>query len=528
MKIRFLGAARTVTGSMHVMECGGHKFAIDCGLFQGSKEIKEKNYQDFKVDPQTLEFVILSHAHIDHSGLIPKLCKLGFSGPIYCNPATAELAKVMLPDSAHIQESEVERKNRKLNRAGQMPIEPIYTVEDATNCLAQFRPVNYDERVQLVEGVELCLRDAGHILGSSIVELFLEENDKKVKIVFSGDLGQENQPFIKDPTFIESADYVVMESTYGDRFHKDVLNRLEKLKQIIDETMKKGGNLIIPAFAVERTQDLLYDLNELYARGELDKNIDIYIDSPLAIAATDIFKKSSHLFDNETTNFVNNGHNPLDLPNLKYSQTKEESMQLNMVKGRTIIISASGMCEAGRIKYHLKHNLWRPESTVLFVGYQAEGTLGRKIMDGDKIVTIHGEQVNVKADIRHIEAYSSHADQAGLMGWLKKFTTPPRRVFLVHGEGNAQQVLADLIQKELHLVVVIPQWLDEYQLDTDEAMQAKSVYIQPEIAVNNNALEAEALYLQLRTKLNLLYQDSISSSNFVELIDKLKKVSADL
>jgi len=527
MKINFLGAARTVTGSMHVLECGGHRFALDCGLFQGSKEIKEKNYQDFKVDPLTLEFVILSHAHIDHSGLIPKLCKLGFKGPIFCNTATAELAKVMLPDSAHIQESEVERKNRKLSRAGQMPIEPIYTVEDATNCLSQFHPLNYDELIKPVDGIEFCLRDAGHILGSCIVEIWLEENGKKIKIVFSGDLGQEDQPFIKDPTSIERADYVIMESTYGDRFHKDVLNRLEKLKQTIDETMKKGGNLIIPAFAVERTQDLLYDLNELYIHGDLDKSIDVYIDSPLAIAATEIFKKSSPLFDDEAINYVNNGQNPLELPNLKFSHTQEESMQLNMVKGRTIIISASGMCEAGRIKHHLKHNLWRPESTVLFVGYQAEGTLGRKIMDGEKLVTIHGEQINVKADIRHIEAYSSHADQAGLMGWLSKFDGTPQKVFLVHGEGNAQQVLADLIQTKLQLPVIIPQWLDEYQLDFDEARKDKVVYSQPDATVSK-ALEAEELYLQLRTKLNRLYQESISGNKYEELIEKLNKISVDL
>lgn len=323
MKIKFLGAARTVTGSMHVIECGGHCFALDCGLFQGSKEIKERNYQDFKINPNAIDFVILSHAHIDHSGLLPKLCKLGFRGPIYCNYATAELAKVMLPDSAHIQETEVERKNRKLSRAGKMTIEPIYTVEDAINCLSQFKPVNYDEMIKLADGIEMRLRDAGHILGSSLVELWLEEAGKKTKLVFSGDLGQEDQPFIKDPTFIENADFVIMESTYGDRFHKDVLNRVEKLKQIIDEAMKKGGNLIIPAFAVERTQDLLYDLNELYVKGELDKSIDVYIDSPLAIAATEIFKNSTRLFDKETLDYLKKGFHPLEFPNLRYSHSQE-------------------------------------------------------------------------------------------------------------------------------------------------------------------------------------------------------------
>lgn len=528
MKIKFLGAARTVTGSMHVLECGGHRFALDCGLFQGSKEIKERNYQDFKVDPKALEFIILSHAHIDHSGLIPKLCKLGFKGPIYCSFATAELARIMLPDSAYIQEAEVERKNLKLKRAGKITIEPIYTVDDAMNSLSQFRSVNYDELIKLTDGIEMRLRDAGHILGSSIVELWLEEDGKKNKIVYSGDLGQEDQPFIKDPTFIENADYVIMESTYGDRFHKDVLNRLEKLKIIIDETMKKGGNLIVPAFAVERTQDLLYDLNELYVRGELDKNIDVYIDSPLAIAATEIFKQNSHLFDDETMNFVNKGFHPLELPNLKYSRSQEDSMQLNMVKGRTIIISASGMCEAGRIKHHLKHNLWRPESTILFVGYQAEGTLGRKILDGEKIVTIHSEQVTVKADIRQIEAYSSHADQAGLMSWLKKYDGTPKKVFLVHGEEKAQQTLAELIKKEMNLATVIPQWLEEYQLDADTTSEEKVLPFHLVSTATNQALEAEELYLQLRMKLNRFYQESITGNKYAELIEKLNKVSSYL
>lgn len=528
MKIKFLGAARTVTGSFHVVETDQLSFAIDCGMFQGSKEIKEKNYQDFKVDPKTLQFLILSHAHIDHSGLIPKLCKLGFKGPIYCNPATAELCKVMLPDSAYIQESEVERKNRKLSRAGQMLLEPIYTVEDAMNCLAQIQPLNYDETVELAPGVQVRLRDAGHILGSSIIEIWVEENGKKNKIVFSGDLGQNNQPFIKDPTIIEDADYVVMESTYGDRFHKDVLNRRGKLKQIIDETMKKGGNLVIPAFAVERTQDLLYDLNVLNTRGELDPTIDIYIDSPLAIAATEIFKNSTPLYDDETMQFVNSGHHPLKLPNLKYSRTQEESMQLNMVKGRTIIISASGMCEAGRIKHHLKHNLWRPESTVLFVGFQAQGSLGRKIMDGEKLVTIHGEQVNVKADIRNIEAYSAHADQAGLMSWLKKYKTPPQKVFLVHGEEKSQQVLGDLIKQELGYAVNIPKWLEEFELVAREGSGEPATVTQITPATTNQALQAEELYLQVRTKLNQLFQESNRTENYADLIEKLQQLEAAL
>ncbi len=534
MKIRFLGAARTVTGSFHVVETDQLSFAIDCGMFQGSKELKEKNYQDFQVDPKSLQFLILTHAHIDHSGLIPKLCKLGFQGPIYCNKATAELCKVMLPDSAYIQESEVERKNRKISRAGLIPLEPIYTVEDAMNCLAQITPINYDEKIELAPGVEMCLRDAGHILGSSIVELWLEEDGKKCKAVFSGDLGQTRQPLIKDPTIIDSTDYLVMESTYGDRFHKDVLNRVEKLKQIIDDTMKKGGNLIIPAFAVERTQDLLYDLNILYTRGDLDPTIDIYIDSPLAIAATEIFKNSSQLYDAEAMEYVNSGHHPLKLPNLKYSRTQEESMQLNTIKGKTIIISASGMCEAGRIKHHLKHNLWRPESTVLFVGYQAAGTLGRNIMEGEKLVTIHGEKVTVKADIRTIEAYSAHADQGGLMAWLKKFSTVPKTVILVHGEEKSQKVLGDLIQKDLNIPVLIPKWLDEIEMVPRDEIKviSDSVVAAPSPLVvsttMSDALQAEELYLQIRSRQNQIFQESTRAENYAELIEKLKNIETFL
>lgn len=530
MKIKFLGAAGTVTGSCHVVETQTSIFAVDCGMFQGLKEIKEKNYQDFQVDPKSIDFLILTHAHIDHSGLIPKLCRLGFKGPIYCNKATAELCKVMLPDSAYIQESEIERKNRKLLRAGQMPIEPIYTVEDAMNCLEQLTPVNYDQTIELAPGVKACFRDAGHILGSSIVEVWLEEAGKQCKVVFSGDLGQENQPIINDPSIIDSADYVLIESTYGDRFHKDVLNRLEKLKQVIDETMKKGGNLIIPAFAVERTQDLLYDLNQLYVRGDLDPKINIYIDSPLAIAATEIFKNNSQFYDNETLEFIRNGSNPFKMPNLKYSRSQEESMELNKIEGGAIIISASGMCEAGRIKYHLKYNLWRAESTILFVGYQAVGTLGRNILEGEKLVTIHGEEVNVKADIRNIEAYSAHADQAGLISWLKKFKTPPKQVILVHGEEKAQQVLGELIQKGLKLPVYIPKWLDEMELLPGDEIPAAPVAVAPvpvklpPTAPVNDALQAEEMYLLIRSRLNQMFQESTSAEDYAAFIDVLKNI----
>jgi metallo-beta-lactamase family protein len=437
----------------------------------------------------------------------------------------------MLPDSGHIQETEVEMKNRKLSRAGKKLLEPIYSAEDAMECLKQFKPVKYEDMVKLAEGVEIRLRDAGHILGASIVELWLEDNGQKEKIVFSGDLGQGNQPIVNNPTVIESADYVLLESTYGDRFHKGLSNRPEQLKKVIDDTMRRGGNLIIPSFAVERTQDLLYDLSTLQMKGQLDPNIDVYIDSPLAIAATEIFKRNVEYYDQELLNRISAGHNPFQLPNLKYSRTKEESIELNNVKNGAIIISASGMCDAGRIKYHLKYNLWRPECTILFVGYQAVGTLGRRIMDGEKLVTIHGDQLAVKADIQSIEAYSAHADQIGLMAWLKGFQEKPKTVFLVHGEEKVQPVLADLIRKEMNLSVVIPNWLDEIELKPAAIAKAEEMaQVIPEYRAQeiNKALVAEALYLKLRSRLNSIFEERYDKAQYDELIEKLKKLEEDL
>ncbi|QGT99560.1 Metallo-beta-lactamase family protein, RNA-specific [Candidatus Syntrophocurvum alkaliphilum] len=521
MKIKFYGAAKTVTGSFFVIETKDIKFGVDCGLFQGSKEIKERNYQDFIINPKTLDFLILSHAHIDHSGLIPKLCKQGFTGPIYCSHATEDLVSVMLPDSGYIQEMEVQRKNRKLKRAGKLLLEPIYTADDARKCLAQFRSLSLDESIQVSDNIEMRLRDAGHILGSSIIELWIEEEEKKTKIVFTGDLGNNNQPIVKDPTIIENADYVVVESTYGNRLHKGNYSRVDNLIEVIDYTMQKGGNLIIPAFAVERTQDLLYDLNHLYKKGQLNPNIDICVDSPLAIAATQIFQKSIEYYDDSTRQLLESGNHPLKTPNLKFTKTTEESMQLNNIEKNAIIISASGMCEAGRIKHHLKHNLWRPESTILFVGFQAQGTLGRKIVDGEKLVRIHGENVAVKADIFSLEAYSAHADKAGILAWLKNFRVPPHAVFLVHGEENSQIALADLIKSEINTCVYIPDWLDEYELNTKDKIRPYDQNI-------DRAIEAEKLYLDIKLKLHNLYKSGWENSSYNELIETLKKIDSTI
>ncbi len=519
MILKFLGAAKTVTGSFFVIDTGKVKFAVDCGLFQGSKEVKERNYKEFIIEPSSLDFVILTHAHIDHIGLIPKLVKHGFEGKIYCSHVTEELARVLLPDSAYIQESEVERKNRKLKRAGKLLIEPIYKIDDAKNALMQFSSINSDEIIEIAEGVEVRLRDAGHILGSNIIEIWIKEGEDKTKIVFTGDLGNSNQPIVRDPAIIESADYVVMESTYGNRYHKDIYRRLEQLEEVIKKTMQKGGNLIIPSFAVERTQDLLYDLSTLYYDGLLDENIDIYIDSPLAIAATEIFERNIDYYDTFTRRqAVEHNQHPLRLPNLKFSRSQEESMRLNELTTGSIIISASGMCDAGRIKHHLKHNLWRPESTILFVGYQAQGTLGRRIVDGEKLVRIHGEQITVKADIESIEAYSAHADRAGLISWLKNFVHPPKAIFLVHGEENAQNSLADYIKNEFNVPVFIPNWLEEFELEASEGLQTKHFYGSD----IDKAFVAEEMYLELRMKLHNMFKENWSKSDFDSIINNLQ------
>lgn len=451
MQILFYGAAGCVTGSCSVIDTGSCKIMIDCGLFQGKKEIKELNYQGFSFNPREINCLLLTHAHIDHSGLLPKLFKHGFRGPVYATSATFDLCSAMLPDSAHIQETEVERKNRKLGRAGLPLLQPIYTVEDAVKCLELFVSLNYERLFEVAPGVSARFRDAGHILGSAIIEIWLQTASDSVKVVFSGDLGNPIQPLINDPVSIDHADYVIMESTYGNRIRpKETDNDTgSQLEKIIKETFQRGGNVIVPAFAVERTQDLLYQLSLLVEQGRI-RSENIYIDSPLAVTATEIFCRNTEYFNPETQALVDKkgGKCPLYLPGLRFARTVEESIALNQIRSGAIIISASGMCDAGRIKHHLKHNLWRPESTILFVGYQASGTLGRRILDGEKEVRIHGEPIAVKASIQKIESFSAHADQNELLSWINNFKSKPKKVFITHGEPESSQHLRDLLQKQ--------------------------------------------------------------------------------
>ena len=472
MKITFLGASNTVTGSNHLITAENHKILLDCGQFQGSKEEEKINYLPFRYDPAEIDFLILSHAHIDHSGRIPKLVKEGFKGKIYCTRATSDLAEILLKDSGHIHEMEVEWENRKRMREGLDPVEPLYRVTDAENSLQFFEPVLYDQMITINDSIRLRFQDAGHILGSSIVELWIKENGKENKVVFSGDLGMKHRPLLRDPSTIEEADYLIIESTYGNRLHENADARITKLLDVILTTIRRGGTVVIPSFAVGRTQELIYELNKFYDGDERIQEllrIPVYIDSPMAISATEIFRKHADCFDDETREYILNGDNPLDFYNLHFTRTADESKALNTSEEPKIIISASGMCEAGRIKHHLKHYLWRKNSSVVFVGYQAEGTLGRIIKDGIKKVKIFGETIGIQPEIYSVEGFSGHADRDSLMNWLKGFKKLPKKIFVVHGEKDSSADFAKYLKNELQISPIVPRLYDQYDLVEQEA-----------------------------------------------------------
>ncbi len=482
MKITFLGATRTVTGSNFLVEAVGKKFLVDCGMWQGKKEMEEENFNEFDFDPKQIDFMLLTHAHIDHSGRIPKLYNEGFRNKIYAHKATCDLCSLMLPDSGHIQEMESEWKNRKRQRKGEPERPPLYTAEEAARCLEIFEAVNYDEIIEIDENIHVRFNDAGHMLGSSIIELWVKEDGKEVKTVFTGDLGNNDIPLLDSPTMIEDADYLVMESTYGSRLHVRNDEKAKIFLDVVSETLDKQGTVVIPSFAVGRTQEILYELNKIKENTDDEDfkrkyktlmKAPVYVDSPLAISATEVFRENMDLFEEDVQKEIMSGDNPLEFPGLKFTMTTDESKALNEDPTPSIIISASGMCEVGRIKHHLKHNLWNPNSTILFVGYQAPGTLGYSIVNGAKTVKIFGEEIAVNARIEYIEGYSGHADQEWLMNFIYSFITKPKHIFLVHGEEESQDVLEKKIIDETEISVTTPEYGETYELNDQITMTNK-------------------------------------------------------
>jgi metallo-beta-lactamase family protein len=467
IRVSCLGGVGSVTGSSYLIEDSHDKrVLVDCGLFQGGKQMENRNWQDWGFDPKEINTLFLTHAHIDHSGRIPKLVKDGFQGKIITSPPTAELCQVMLMDSAHIQEMDAIWETRKNKRKALKEVLPLYTKEDAEASLKLFKPVERDQTIQVGAGIRARLRNAGHILGSSILELWFKQDEGDVKIVFSGDLGKKDQLIVKDPHEIFDADYVFLESTYGNRRHRSFDESKKELLEAIDHAVTNGEKTIIPAFAVERTQEILYVLGEFHRSGNLP-DIPICLDSPLAIKATKIFRKNKKYYDEEAQAIVDQGHDPFDLPNLRFTESTKESMEINELSGPAIIVAGSGMCTAGRIKHHLKHNLWREGASLVIIGFQAKGTTGRRIVDGAKRVKIFRENVAVKAKVFTIGGFSAHADQKDLLEWVANFESKPS-VFLVHGEPTASEALRNKIKEQFNLNVQVPKWKDRLVLKARE------------------------------------------------------------
>ncbi len=464
MKLQFIGAAHEVTGSCHFLQCAGKKILIDCGMEQGA-DIYEN--QEIPVKSSDIDYVFVTHAHIDHSGLLPLLYQEGFQGQIFATEATTGLCTIMLRDSAHIQESEAEWKNRKAQRAGQPEVTPIYSMQDAEGALSLFVPCPYGRKIRVTDDIIIQFRDAGHLLGSSIIEVWVTEDGKETKIVFSGDLGNGNRPLIKDPEYIKDADYLVIESTYGNRNHDVPPDYAAELAKILKRTFARGGNLVIPAFSVGRTQEMLYHLRRIKTEQMLPEfqNFEVYIDSPLAIEATTIFNKNvAECFRDECKESIRNGVNPIVFPGLKTAVSSEDSIRINTLKNPVVIISASGMCEAGRIRHHLKHNLWRSDSCILFVGYQVPGTLGNRLLNGADEVKLFGETIEVNAEITNLPGISGHADCNHLTDWIAHFEKKPKRVFVVHGEDATTDDFAAHIHDTFGIEATAPYSGDLFDL----------------------------------------------------------------
>ena len=527
MDIQFYGAAKMVTGSNYLIKTDDYNILIDCGMFQGNKETEKMNYGEFPYDPSEVDFVILTHAHIDHSGRIPKLVKEGFRGRIITTNPTYDLSKIMLKDSAKIQESDVEWENKKRVRSGKPPLKPLYTMDDAENSLKYFEPYFIDQKIKINDKIQIRFKDAGHILGSAIVELWVKEHNETVKIVFSGDLGMPGRPIINNPDYIDEADYLIIESTYGDTIHESYEDSSQELISVINETVLRGGTVIIPSFAVGRTQELIYQLNKYYQHNpdiEEYMKIPIYIDSPMAIEATETFKRNSSSFNEEARKLILDGDNPFEFENLRYVKSQEESMALNKFTFPKVIISASGMATAGRIRHHLKHNLWDGKNSLIFVGYQAQGTLGRILLDGAKKVKILGEEINVRSEIYDIEGFSGHADKVVLMDWIDKFKSKPKEIFIVHGEIDAATELAEQIHRKYKVKTMIPSMGDSFKIVKDSVELLKGVAISPIMLqedIENELREANISFQALISKSDNMLEEKVLEKNYDEIKNKL-------
>ncbi len=465
IRLHFLGANRAVTGSRYCLEIDDLLVMVDCGLFH-ERQLLARNWQECPLPIERLNAMLLTHVHIDHSGLIPRLVDQGFNGPIHCTRASAELVEVLLRDSAHIQVEDAkfkQKRHRKEGRHGKFPEVPLYTEAEVVKALPLFQPARYGQTVQLGPNVTAVFHEAGHILGSAIIEVIIHRGARDVRVLFSGDLGQKNKPLIRDPDFFDQADFVVMETTYGDREHPEHEDIEQRLEDIINQTINRGGNVVIPTFAVERAQDLMFYISRLVHANRIPP-IDVFLDSPMAIDITEIFRHYQDCFDDETWQLIVSNEPPLRFPGLHMIRSVADSKELNDYKKPSVIMATSGMCTAGRIKHHLRGNIGRAESTILFVGYQAQGTLGRQILDGNPIVRIHGRQWKVKAEIERIEGFSGHADRTGLLQWLSHLKTPPKHVFLTHGEEQASLSFAQLVTDQLGWPATVPNYGDVIEL----------------------------------------------------------------
>lgn len=465
-KLRFLGAAGNVTGSRHLLEVDGAKILIDCGLYQ-ERQFQGRNWENFGFDPSSLSAVLLSHAHLDHCGFLPKLVKEGFRGNVYCTPATAELAQIILLDAGKLQEEDAEFKRKRHKRAGYTPprpVEPLYTMEEAQRCFGQFRPVGYHHPVRLGRGIEASFHEAGHILGASIIRIAVRQEGQERIIIYTGDLGRIGKPILRDPETFDRADYLLVESTYGEREHQTTEDIRQQLAEAVNRTWRAGGNIVVPSFSIGRSQEVLYYMNQLLLEDRIP-HLMTFLDSPMAIRATRVFEKYSDLYDAEMTRLVLQNESPFSFKGLKLVESPRESKAINHIKGTVMIIAGSGMCMGGRIKHHLVNNITRPESTVLFVGYQAQGTLGRKILDGEPEVRILGQMFPVKATVAKVHGFSSHADRKEILQWLQNLKNKPRKLFLVHGEKESSEGFKDYLTERTGWDIGVPGYLDEAIID---------------------------------------------------------------